>query len=433
VDAARALLVRGAALHEDPLAPVNAAGVLGLIRRLGYVQLDSINSVERAHHHILWTRRHAYRPAHLASLQASGKVFEHWTHDASIIPAEHFPHWKHRIANVGAWQWSQWLQRKLGTDRERVLAHVLERIRAEGPLMARDFAHPEHKGGTWWDWNPSKAALEYWWRAGQLSVPRREGFQKVYDLTSRTLGHVVDLPAPDRAAHIDWCCWEALTRLGVATARELAAFHASVSGAEAAAWAAAAADAGRVVRARMEVPGGKPRPCVALPNWSRAASAAARALDGMRLLSPFDPIVRDRARCLRVFGFDYRFEAFTPAPKRKFGYYVLPILSTRDGASRLVGRLDPELNREAGLLKIRKVWWEIDLQPHRDRRKRLEEAVAAYARFNGVERWELPKSDDEVAAAVPDRTGILPRREMPPRSSRYTGSGRKAARRDSQP
>lgn len=393
VDAARALLLRGAALCEDPQAPVNAASVLGLIRRLGYVQLDSINAVERAHHHILWTRRHAYQPAHLARLQASGKVFEHWTHDASVIPAEHFPHWRHRFARVESWQWSRWLQQKLGPDRERILRDVLERISVEGPLMARDFGHPEHKGGKWWDWHPSKAALEYWWRAGRLSVPRREGFQKVYDLTSRTLAHVADLPMPDRAAHIDWCCSGALARLGVATPRELAAFHASISAAEASAWAAEATRTGRAIRARAEGRGGKTMACIAVRNWKRAAASAA-APDGVRLLSPFDPIVRDRARCLRLFGFDYRFEAFTPAPKRKYGYYVLPILSTREGRTTLAGRLDPELDREKGLLKVRKIWWERGLRPSREDRTRLEEAIGAYARFNGVARWELPKSDE---------------------------------------
>jgi len=202
-EAARSLLLRGALLDQDPSGDCSPAATLRLIRKLGYVQLDSIHVVERAHHHILWTRSHAYRPAHLEKLQAKGQVFEHWTHDASVIPSEHFPHWKHRMGRVTEWQWSKWLHRKLGPNHEAVIAQILERIRSQGPVMARDFEHPERKGGKWWDWKPSKAALEYLWRAGVLTIPRREGFQKVYDLTERVLPDVVNHPMPERAVHVD--------------------------------------------------------------------------------------------------------------------------------------------------------------------------------------------------------------------------------------
>lgn len=392
VEAARALLVRGAGLCDDPRQPATPASILNLIRNLGFVQLDSINAVERAHHHILWTRRHAYQPAILDRLQRTGKVFEHWTHDASIIPTECFPHWRHRFASVDDWDWSNWLQGRLGKDRETVLRSVIERIRAEGPLMARDFEHAEQKSGAWWDWKPGKAALEFWWRAGELAIPRRENFHKVYDLTERVLPHVHPLPAPDRAAHIDWACTEAIKRLGVASLKEIAAFYASISVAEARQWSVGAVASGVVVPVAAIGLDGTRKPSLALPNWKRLASAA-KSPDGMRILNPFDPITRDRARCLRLFGFDYRFEAFTPAAKRKYGYYVLPILESKDGIARIVGRLDPELIRDRGHLRVRKLWWEPGIKPTRERRRALEDAVAAYAAFNKAERWEIGNAD----------------------------------------
>lgn len=397
IDEARVLFLSGHGLADAPVngsAP-SATRVLATIRALGFVQIDSINVVERAHHHILWTRLPGYRAGErgpLHRLQTGGRVFEHWTHDASIIPSEHFAHWRDRFRRMDKIAWKSWLAQRLGADAESVLAHVMDRVRDKGPVMARDF-ESDQKRGAWWDWSPTKAALEFWWRAGKFAIPRRENFHKVYDLTERVLPHAMNTPEVSRDEHVAWVCSSALARLGVASDRELAAFwHApGVTAADVRTWMKRAIANGGCVAARVVGEGVKPVPCVALANWRRKAVRARAKLEdskqALRLLSPFDPVVRDRARALRLFGFDYRFEAFVPASKRKFGYYVLPILQ----GDRMVGRLDPKADRDAGVLRVRKVWWERGVKPDKARRAALDEALHQYAAFNGVERVEISR------------------------------------------
>lgn len=387
VHTARRLLVHGLGLTRSSPSPATPARVLATIESLGFVQVDSINAVERAHHHILWTRLPQYRPEALDALQAAGRVFEHWTHDASIIPTSLFRHWRPRFADAESWAWARWLHQKLGDKREAVLNHVLERIRSEGPLMTRDFDDPDHRAGPWWDWKPAKAALEYWWRAGKLAVPRRINFHKVYDLSERVLASAHAEPSPTVDEHTDWACRSALQRLHVATPLELSRFWAAVSAAQATEWLRLAAARGEVSPVRVEDHRGESRPAFAWTDWRERARRAGKPTDAVRILNPFDPLTRDRARCQRLFGFDYRFEAFTPAAKRKYGYYVLPILQ----GDRLIGRLDPDLDRSRSRLKIRKVWWEPETKLTPDLRSRFEQAIAAYAAFNNAEHWTLPK------------------------------------------
>ncbi len=387
IEAARTLLLHSQGLLDSTSRSAAPADVFREIQRLGFVQLDSINIVERAHHHILYSRLHDYRPATLDELQRGGKVFEHWTHDASIIPADWFPHWRHRFERVA---WNKWLRSRMGRDYRKILDTVIERIRKEGPLQARDFEHGGKKGGPWWDWKPAKAALEYWWRRGELAVPRRVRFEKVYDLTERVLPHVHSLPLPERETHIEWACRSALERLGVATPREIAAFWNFLDAKEVVAWGAVAEARGDIVRVHLEEEGphanGKPAKFLyAAPDWRARLDAAPKPPQGIRLLSPFDPLIRDRARCLRLFGFDYRFEAFVPEMKRAYGYYVLPILR----GDRLVGRLDPRLDRENSTLHIRRGWWQPHIKPSKAMKHELDRALDRYARFAGAERVEV--------------------------------------------
>jgi uncharacterized protein YcaQ len=379
VDEARTLFLGAQGMLDRTDRGVTARAVLQEITRLGFVQLDSINIVERAHHHILYTRMHAYKPATLDTLQRKGEIFEHWTHDASVLPAAWFPHWRHRFGRVA---WDAWLRSRIGPDPTRTLDAVLERVRREGALRARDFEHDGSKSGQWWDWKPAKAALEYWWRRGELAVPRRERFEKVYDLTERVLPGVHAAPAPDAGTHLDWACRGALERLGVATPKEIGAFWNLHKAAEAASWCAAAAARGEVVPLKMEVAnGGRAAPVsYALPDWRERVESAAPAPADVRVLSPFDPIIRDRARALRLFGFDYRFEAFVPGPKRVHGYYVLPIMR----GDRMIGRLDPRLDRGAGVLHVRKVWWEPKVRATKRLRAELGECLERYSAFAGA-------------------------------------------------
>ncbi|HTL97326.1 MAG TPA: crosslink repair DNA glycosylase YcaQ family protein [Holophagaceae bacterium] len=375
-------------LLADPARKATKPELKKALDTLGFVQLDTINVLARAHDLILRTRLEGYEPTQLQALLEKDKLlFEGFTHDASLIPLRWYAHWKPRFrrdeARMKAHAWWQYHFR--GTDGEAVVKGVRARIREEGPLMSKDFEHPE-KRGPWWGWKPQKAALDFLWRSGELAIPRRVNFHKVYDLAERVHPEAHAAPEPDRAAHIAWACLEAAPRLVVFTPRELAGFFASIEIAEAKAWCEREAKAGRLAPVMVEdASGGKPQAAFAVADWEARLKRVPEAPAGLRLLAPFDPVVRDRARCLRRFGFDYRFEAFVPEPKREYGYFVLPILE----GERFIGRLDAKTHRDQGLLEVRGLWWEKGVKATKARVAALDEALAKLAVFVGAETFSV--------------------------------------------
>jgi uncharacterized protein YcaQ len=264
---------------------------------------------------------------------------------------------------------------------------VLERIRSEGALMSRDF---EHRGSrerdSWWGWKPQKAALEYLWWIGELAVARRVNFHKVWDLTERVIPEDQRCSLPAEREHVDWACREALARLGVASSVEMRQFFEAVDTGAASDWCRNAAQHGEIVEVLVEsADGSKPRRAWALPDWRRRVARAREAPGRMRLLSPFDPAIRDRKRTLRLFNFDYRVEIFVPASQRTHGYYVLPVLE----GDRLVARVDPKFHRDRGLLAVRGPWWEPGVRQTRARGRALDAAVERLARQIGASSCEL--------------------------------------------
>lgn len=386
---ARRLLLGAQGLLDDPRGRVTADRVYDLVERMGFVQIDSINVIERAHHLTLAARLQGYRPKLLDRLlERDRRLFEHWTHDASAIPTRWYPYWRFRFERYRQKVLEHpWWAERVGPDRHRILAEVRERLAREGPLMTRDFedTREETADRTWWGWKPEKAILEYLWRTGEAAIAGRVNFHKVYDLAERVLPEAHAAPQPGEDEHLDWACRTALERLGVATADEIAGFWRAVPLEEVKAWCGQAFASGEIAAVRAEAVDGSVRNAWAVPDWETRAAALPPAPPRIRLLSPFDPILRDRRRTLRLFGFDYRFEAFVPAAQRRHGYYVLPILE----GERLVGRLDPKLHREEGLLEVRQVWWEPRVRESRARRKKLETALDRLAQFVGAERWSL--------------------------------------------
>lgn len=388
VAAARRLLLRGAGLLAHPDRSATPARVAATIEALGFVQVDTISVVERAHDLILRTRLSGYEPAQLKTvLERRRSAFEHWTHDASIVPTRALAQWKARFRRYrkrgpGA---SAWWREQMGSEPGPLLAAVRQRIEREGPLRSRDFDQPVAPGaparGGWWNWKPAKAALEFLWREGSLTVTRRDGFEKVYDLMERVFPQVGELPEPDAEAHTHWACSEALDRLGLASAAELAGFFGAVELSAARSWCQRALADGRALPVLIEsADGSAPQAGLAHPHWRRRANSGPDAPQRIRLLSPFDPVLRDRKRAARRFGFEYRFEAFVPAAQRTYGYYVLPLLE----GERLIGRVDCKAHRDRSELCVQGLWWEPGVAPDRPRRARLDDALDALAAANGA-------------------------------------------------
>lgn len=371
-------------LHKHLLTDRPGGDLAGLIDALGFVQLDSVNTLARAHDLTLWARRPAYRPKALEHHLAKDRgVFEHWTHDASVIPIASFPHWRHRFARDEIHlidRWKQWHSHEF----EDRFEGVLKRISDHGECTSGELAAGEVRGKTgWWDWHPSKTALEYLWRTGQISVVRRDGFRKVYDLTERVIPgeHLQARFAPDET--VNWACSGALDRLGFATSGEIAAFWGLVTPEESKAWCAAALATGRVILVDVEGADGALRRCYARPDVMDIV--VPEPVGRMRLLSPFDPALRDRNRAERLFGFHYRIEIFVPEPLRKYGYYVFPVLE----GDQLIGRIDVKAERPEGVLAVRAFWPEVGVGMGQRRTARLLAELDRVAGFAGCGRVEV--------------------------------------------
>lgn len=380
---ARRFLLAAQGLCRPPGRALAGAGLLELIEQLGYVQVDSINTVARAHHLILFTRGQTYRHDHLTDLlERKARLFENWTHDAAIIPSRFYPYWLPRFARqrdrlLGRWR----VHRRAGFEAQ--LDDMLRQVRDRGPVMARHFGGGEKKGADgWWDWHPSKTALEFLWRTGELAVARREGFQKVYDLAERVIPAHYRAAAPSTGELIDWACRGGLERLGFATPGELAQFWGTITTAEAAAWCRA-----NLGRAAIEVvveaaDGSAPKRAYARPDLPDLVADLPRPPGRLRVLSPFDPVIRDRNRTRRLFDFDYRIEVFVPAAKRQYGYYVFPLLEH----DRFVGRIDMKHDRASGRLNVVGLWPEPGVSFAGRRHDRLAAELTRLHRLIGADR-----------------------------------------------
>jgi uncharacterized protein len=382
---ARSLFLHRHGLAEAPTGPAKGADLAALIDRIGFVQVDSIRTVARAHDMILWSRRHSYRPEALKNLLEKDRgVFEHWTHDASVLPMHLFPHWQHRFARASDRlrdNWKRWFR----DGYEDQFDTVLRRITAEGPLTCSDVGQNEARGkGGWWDWHPSKTALEWLWRTGVLSITGRDGFQKIYDLTERVIPdpHLGSMPSDE--AHLDWACRSALDHLGFATSGEVAAYWAAVSPTEVRGWCEAALARGEVTEVSITSADGSPRKSFAYPHVLQEAQTLAPPPPRLRILSPFDPALRDRARAERLFGFHYRIEVFVPEAKREYGYYVFPVME----GDKIIGRLDAKAFRDEDCLRVRAFWPEQGIAMGKARLAKLETALDRLARFADCARVE---------------------------------------------
>jgi uncharacterized protein YcaQ len=378
---ARRFFLQKHRLSEPPIGTGRGADLLGLITDLGFVQVDSVNTLERAHHMILNARRQSYRSKSLKwLLERDRGLFEHWTHDAAVIPMAFFPRWRlkfKRDANTLSRRWKEW-RREGFTEK---FDTVLKQIADHGPVTSGDVGEgEERKSGGWWDWHPSKTALEYLWRSGELTVTRRNGFQKVYDLTERVVPPEHLNAAFTDEETIDWFCHGAMDRLGFATSGEIAAFWDVTTPNEAKNWCKAELGRGALIEVDIAYVGGKKRTVFARPDVVEQARAAKVASNRIRILSPFDPALRDRNRAERLFGFHYRIEIFVPEAKRKYGYYVFPVLE----GDQLIGRIDMKALRAKDRLHIRAFWPEHGVRMGSGRRARLETTLERTARFAGV-------------------------------------------------
>jgi uncharacterized protein len=380
---ARRLFLDRHALAEAPTGPSTGGALLDLIERIGFVQVDSINTVARAHDMILWSRRQSFRPPALKRLlEKDRSLWEHWTHDASILPSRLHGVWQHRfqrdVQRLEA-NWRGWFR----DGYVEQFDSILNRIAKDGPVGTADVGEGEVRGkGGWWDWHPSKTALEWLWRTGKIAVTRRDGFAKIYDLTERVIPAHCSTPVPE-AEVTGWACRTALEHLGFGTSGEIAAYWNAIGPEAAKAWCRAAQARGEIIEVEVEGAEGQCRKVFIFPEI--LSEDAPDPSPRVRILSPFDPALRDRKRAEFLFGFHYRIEVFVPEPKRVYGYYVFPVLE----GERLIGRIDVKAFRDAGALRVKAFWPEAGVKLTKARRAKLEAELDRLAAFAGCERLEF--------------------------------------------
>lgn len=324
-------------------------GVQQTIEQLSYVQIDTISVVDRAHHHALLSRVPDYQPAMLDTLQSEQRtVFEYWSHAAAYLPMKHYRYFLPLMQGYARHR----------THDKKMAQHIVGRIRADGPLQARDFeAQPGKRASGWWDWKPAKHVLEHLFLSGELMISERRGFRKVYDLTERVLPSDVDTRTPDVASWTRFHLLNAARALGVATLSDLTYARNSVrrfAGADFTPNYVSGLqnllDAGELVP--VDVDG------VRYVTTPGALSALPKRVDRsrIRLLSPFDNLVINRKRTQFLFEFDYLLECYVPQAKRRFGYFCLPLL----WGDALIGRLDSKVERKIHCLQLR----HLQIEPH---------------------------------------------------------------------
>lgn len=318
-----------------------------VLDRLGLFQIDSVNVLTRAHYLPAFSRFGSYDRAALEQAawgaRRHRRMFEYWAHEASLLPLDLHPLLRWRMARAERGEIGYPALRRFATEHRQQAQLVLDRIIAEGPLAAADFENGASKSG-WWQWSDTKHALEWLFWSGQITTATRRGsFARLYDLSERVLpDHILALPTPDAATAQRALIARSAMALGVASAADLRDYF-RLKPDEADHAIAALIEDGLLVPVRVE-------------GWSQKAwmhrdARAPRKVTGTALLAPFDPLIWERARTKRLFGFHYRIEIYVPREKRQHGYYVLPFLMDE----ALVGRVDLKADRAASVLRVLRV------------------------------------------------------------------------------
>lgn len=357
-------------------------GVMEIIDTLGYTQIDTINVIERSHHLVLFTRCPDYKQQFLYDLQAkSKKIFEYWAHAASFIPMKDYRFYISTMKKKP--KKDSWLDKWI-KEHCSLIRKVKTRVNKHGPLAASDFPDvKKRKPGPWWDWKPAKMALEILFWQGNLMIKERRNFQKVYDITERVLPKNLDITKPGEEQEKKFFVKRALSAMGVATIQDINKYIGTSGRLNQ--WIDQMVKSGQILELTIK---GLTRLYYVLANdLPEIEKTRMPTSPRVRFLSPFDNSIILRDRTSALFNFDYSLEAYVPKSKRKYGYFCLPIL----WRNRLVGRIDPKVDRIKKVLIINNLHLGNTKLDHRQFLPKLSQTLSAFAQFHDCNRIELRK------------------------------------------
>ena len=397
ITAARHLHLAAQGLLRKPSRRAKADDILSTIRRMSLLQIDTINIVARSPYLVLFSRLGAFEPHWLDDALRNGELMEYWAHEACFLPREDFALVRHRMLapDKMGWKYRQAWMQEHAAEIEQLIANIEE----HGPVRSADFEHPRKGTSGWWEGKPHKRHLEGLFTAGKVMVIERRNFQRVYDLTQRVMPQwddVRDLLSQEQAEAI--MLEKSARSLGLFCAQWLADYYRLRRPALAQALAQMQ-EAQTILPVNVEGLGPAWLHASLLPLLEQAQADKLTATHSA-VLSPFDPVVWDRKRAEQLFGFSYRLECYTPAPKRQYGYFVLPLLHR----GRLVGRMDAKMHRKTGVLEVIALFLEEGVSPSLQLEKGLQRAITDFARWQGAQRITFSRLPDGLFSSL--RAGL---------------------------
>ncbi len=394
---ARLLQLGAQGLLVPPRRRARKADIAACVSRMAMLQIDTINVVARSPYLVLFSRLGSYPLPWLEEALARGELAETWAHEACFVSAADYP-WHRSFRDQRGGHWSSRQATRMHEAHREGMDALLERIRIHGPMRAADFEKTAGAGSSgWWEWKPEKRWLEAWFATGALMVLRRERFQRVYDLSEHVLaGHRgIGAPLPEPSTVRGHFIAQSVRALGVTRARWIADYFRLKPRVDETELASLVADGSLV---EVAVKGWPDKGYIHRDHLALAMRAAGGRLRATRtvLLSPFDPLVWDRARALAMFDFEYTIECYLPAAKRRYGYYSLPILH----GGRLVGRLDAKAHRAEGRFEVKAVWLEPGVAVDEVLAGAVAGALRDMAAWHETPRVAVGRSDPKAFAGL---------------------------------
>ncbi len=372
--AVRGLLIAAQGLQQQKARKVTEKTVRDVIRQMHVLQIDTISVVARSPYLVLWSRLGDYDPHWLDDLLANGALFEYWSHAACFLPIEDFAYYWLGMMDRGSADngWRKWLQ-----DHQAVAERVMDYVRENGDVRSSDFENTQGLKGGWWNHKEEKIALEALFNGGELMIRKRHNFQRIYDLRERILPDWDVTQAATQEQIHEQFVLNSIKALGVTKAEWIADYFRLKKADTMKALKILAQEdkLGRIEVEGWDVPG-----YYHFDNEALVMAAAKGKIPQSKttFLSPFDPIVWDRKRASELFNFDYKIEVYTPAPKRKYGYFTLPILYN----NQLIGRIDPKAHRKEGIFEVKAVHLEPSAEVDDALVASLKEALKACAEWH---------------------------------------------------
>lgn len=354
-------------------------GTLAAIESLGYVQIDTLSVVARAHHHTLWSRLPDYSESFLSALLEDKTIFEYWSHAASYLPMSDYRFSLPRKKSYADGK-SHWF----GQDK-KMNKYVLEKIKTDGPLQSKDFEYKREGPGNWYEWKPAKRALEQLFMEGKLMVAKRQGFQKVYDLTERVLPANVNVSLPSEKEMAEHLVRKAIQGHGIINENEIAYLRNGLKASVNKALKQLLME-GELIEVNIK---GIDKPFFIHSKREFESIEKTKPKETIHFLSPFDNAVIQRKRIQQLFDFDYMIECYVPEPKRKYGYFALPVLFD----NTFVARFDPKADRSDKTFYIKTLYFEKGFKPNENFNVLFVSKLKEFAAFNGCTKIVIDKAE----------------------------------------